>query len=71
MDKISSIELGSKLCETLGLNPNNVKEIHIHLIAGKEAIITTIQNIDIENKITDVFKSYSLIENNDTKDETE
>ena len=67
MNKISSIELGSKLCETLGFNPNNVKEIHIHLIAGKEATITIIQNIDTENKITDVFKSYSLIKNNTNK----
>jgi hypothetical protein len=71
MYKISSIELGIQLCKILKLDANCIKEMHIHLIAGEEVIITTIQNIDTENKITDVFKSYSLIENNGTKDETE
>lgn len=39
MKKISSRELGNKICETLGLPPQHVKSVSIKCEAGEAAIV--------------------------------
>lgn len=56
--------LGRKMCEALGLNPNEITHISIHSSIGKPALVdvTYVVHSDKEEPLTQVFKSYTLEE---------
>jgi hypothetical protein len=65
---------GVKIANALGLDPNSVKELHIHVVPNDVILINTVQYLTVENseELIEVFKDYELheklIENDSDKE---
>jgi hypothetical protein len=71
MATVTGVDIGKELLEALGMSGLEVKEIHIHVVPDDVVKIETVQFMqnDQFDKLKEVFKSYTLMEKDDTNNE--
>lgn len=59
MENMNHREVGIRICEALGLNPDEVTELHIHILPFKpiEAVATIRRLGNRHEELIEVFKS--------------